>query len=332
MPLKDPHRRLPYDLERLARLPRVYGDTPSFLGSPLVELPDGARGKDVVFMGVPWEGAVTWGGFSGCELAVKTIRQASVRYGTYLPELDQDAGEALRLGDAGDVAVVPGKGPETMQAVHRTAVQVFQAGARPVFFGGDHSYTPAIIEALVQVSGGPVGVLHLDAHLDNLPDYGGDTLARCGPLYRIARTPGVRPQSVVSFGIRGPRNAPLQMEMAREAGSPVLTMAQVREMGFEAAVEQAIALAHQETKAVYLTICSDILDGLCNPGGAPDFDGLLPHELFYLVRRAAAAGLAGMDYVEVYPLQDPAQRSSHLASWTLIHALAGMAQAKQGAA
>ncbi len=327
--MSDPRNKKasPMTLESQSTRPIIYGDTPSFLGVEAVKLPDGAAGKDVVFFGVPWEGPVTWGGFSGCELAVKTIRRASARYGGYLPEYDVDALEALKLADAGDVAIMSGESSPTMASVAKAARSIVAAGAKPFAFGGDHSYTPEIIAAVAEAAGGPIGVIHLDAHLDNMPDYGGDPLARCSPLYRTVRLKGVRPQSVVHFGIRGPRNSPLQTALAAEAGSKVMTMKEVRELGFEAALNEALAAAKEGTTAVYLTICSDILEAAFNPGGPPDFGGLTPHELFSLIHRVALSGLAGMDFVEIYPPQDPLDRSSHLAVWAFVHALCGLAMA-----
>ena len=329
MPVKNPRNQAPYNPGRKSSLPKVYGDTPTFLGLPKIGLPEGASGRDVVFLGMPWEGAVTWGSYSGCELSVKTVRHASARYGTYLPEYDLDAAEHLSLADAGDVAVVPGDGPATMEALYQSAAHIIAAGARPFVFGGDHSYTPALVKALAEAAKGEVGVIHLDAHLDNLPEFEGDELPRCGPLHRIVNTPGVKAGSVVSFGIRGPRNSPLQMELAKEAGIRVMTMARVREKGFKQAAAEAIRIAHTGTSAVFLTICSDILDAYCNPGGAPDFGGLNPAELFHLAREAGRAGLAGMDFVEIYPLQDPANQSSHLCAWTMVYALSGLAAGPQ---
>lgn len=314
----------PYDRRGPADLPTLYGDTPTFLGAEAISLPDGAGGRDVVFVGVPWEGPVTWGGYSGCELAVKTVRRASARYGGYLPDYDIDALEHLKLADAGDVAVTPGDSPATMAAIRSAAGQVASAGARPFFLGGDHSYTPEVVAGLAESLNGPVGVIHLDAHTDNMPAFGQDPLARCCPLYRIYDLEGVRNESVVHFGIRGPRNSPLQTELARRAGARMMTMAQVRRMGFDAAVTEAIEIANQGTAGVYLTICSDILEAAFNPGGPPDFGGLTPGELFRLTNRAARRGLAGMDFVEIYPPSDPQDRSSHLAAWTFIHALCGL--------
>jgi agmatinase len=95
--------------------------------------------------------------------------------------------------------------------------------------------------------------------------------------------------------------------------------------GFSTVVEEALETAHQGTRAVYPIICSDISDAAVNPGGPPDFDGLSPHELFQLVHRVAFQGIRGLGYGEIYPLQDSANRSSHLAVWFLLDALAGMA-------
>src|SRR4030067_1146261 len=84
-------------------LPLVYGDTPSFLGTDVIDINFLSGGYDVIFGGVPWEGTITWGSFTGCELAPRTIRHAAARYGGYLPEYDIDAFDHLRMGDIGDV-------------------------------------------------------------------------------------------------------------------------------------------------------------------------------------------------------------------------------------
>ncbi|HEX2959578.1 MAG TPA: arginase family protein, partial [Chitinispirillaceae bacterium] len=71
------------------------------------------------------------------------------------------------------------------------------------------------------------------------------------------------------------------------------------------------------------------IDAAFNPGGPCDFDGLTPHELFYAMRRLGQQGINGLDFVEIYPLQDGKNFSSHLAAWTMIHALAGIALGKK---
>jgi len=311
------------------RLPRMFGDLPTMLGGRPALSPGEMAGLDVVFLGLPWEGTLTWGGFSGCELATKTIRHASARYGTYLPEYDLDAGEFLSLGDGGDLAVIPGDPEATMAAIRAKVAEVYLSGALPFLFGGDHSTTPEAVAALAERTGGRVGVLHLDAHLDNMPEYRDDPYARCSPLHRIINQKGVRSQSVVHFGIRGPRNSPFQAQLARESGARIMTIREIRQKGLENALQEALDLVHQGTEAVFLTVCSDILDAAHNPGGPPDFGGLTSGELLELTYQAAARGIKGMDFVEVYPLQDPQGRSSHLAVWAFVHALVGLAASRR---
>lgn len=57
----------------------------------------------------------------------------------------------------------------------------------------------------------------------------------------------------------------------------------------------------------------------------PKQNGLFPYELFDALYRLGNLGIAGLDYIEVYPIQDPKAFSSHLAAWAMIHALAGIA-------
>jgi guanidinopropionase len=90
-------------------------------------------------------------------------------------------------------------------------------------------------------------------------------------------------------------------------------------------------IAYRGTKAVYVTICSDVIDAAYNPGGPADFDGLNPHELFYALHQLGRKGFKGLDFVEVYPLADMNGFSAHLTVWVIIHALVGMACKKKKA-
>jgi len=322
--------KTPMDPAGRAGLPTLFGQLPTMLGGEPVDLSEKGKGPDIVFLGVPWEGTLTWGGYSACEMASKTVRHASARYGAYLPEYDVDAAAHLSWGDAGDVAVVPGDPVATMEAIRRASESIYQRGSTPFLFGGDHSYTPEAVAALTQRTEGKVGVIHLDAHLDNMDHYHDDPYARCSPLYRILHQEGIRPESVVHYGIRGPRNSPYQAALARDLGARTMTIKEVRDKGVVPSIEEAIKLAHEGTEAVYFTICSDILDAAHNPGGPPDFGGLTSYELFDVVHRVAKSGIKGMDMVEVYPLQDSYNRSSHLTVWAFVHALTGMALAGRG--
>lgn len=66
----------------------VYGNTPGMLKQEINEDPANYAAQDAVFMGIPWEGGVTWSAYAGTELLPKAIRNASARYTGYLPELN----------------------------------------------------------------------------------------------------------------------------------------------------------------------------------------------------------------------------------------------------
>jgi len=112
-------------------------------------------------------------------------------------------------------------------------------------------------------------------------------------------------------------------------GATVFTMREIRKQGIESVVEDAISIAQTGTKKVFLTICSDCIDAGFNPGGPADFNGLLPNELLTSLHTIGQSGIAGLDYVEIYPGQDQNGFSSHLVSWAMIYLLTGMADRKR---
>jgi guanidinopropionase len=310
---------------RKSSLPLVYGDTPSFLGADAIRMDQLGSGYDIVIGGVPWEGTITWGSFTGCELAPRTIRHAAARYGGFLPEYGIDLFDHLKVGDVGDLAVNPNDPGETMETVYRAAREIYRAGGTPVFLGGDHSFTPEIVRALADSTDGRIGVVHFDSHMDNAQAFGNDKYARCGPLHRIAEIPKVRKESIVHIGIRGPRNSPAQMEYARRMGAAVFHIGDIRRRGMDDVLDEAIRIACKGTDRVYVTICSDCFDAAFNPGGPADFNGLFPSEMFSALYKLGDCGISGLDFVEVYPLQDADGRSSHLAAWAIIHGMVGLA-------
>jgi len=321
---------IPMIPNRKASLPRIYGDTPTFLGTPIATSPADIRKADVVIMGVPWEGTITWGTYSGCELAPKAIRHAAARYGGYLPEYDIDSLSVLKVADAGDVQIDPSSPSRTMAMVRAKAAEIYGGKAVPITFGGDHSFTPAIIEALSDHVKGNIGIVHFDAHLDNMKSFNKeDAFPRCGPIYRLAQLPKVKTANIVQIGIRGPRNAPSEGAFAKKIGATVFTIRDIRRLGMDKTVERAIDIAYRGAEAVYVTVCSDVIDAAYNPGGPIDFDGLAPHDLFSALYALGEKGIAGLDFVEIYPLSDRNNVSAHLAAWAVVYALVGMAAGRK---
>src|SRR5262245_47194399 len=95
-------------------VPLLRDGVPSFLGVPVARTPSELRGADVVVVGIP-SGAQESPGrppgqWSDYGRAVADTRRFSMRYGGYLPELDLDVFEHLRVVDLGDVGIVSGDG------------------------------------------------------------------------------------------------------------------------------------------------------------------------------------------------------------------------------
>lgn len=304
---------------------KIYGNTPCFLGAKNISAGN-SEGVGAVVYGVPWEGAVTWGDYTGCEMGPKVMRLCSARYSGYLPELDHiDVFEHLTIGDMGDVDVVPASVPETLKRIGSFADKVWETGKFAMALGGDHGVTFPIVRSLARHTQGNVGVIQLDAHYDNKPDFDGDPYARCAPFARLYECDGVRNESIVHMGIHGPRNAADNGRLANEVGATTITVRDIRQKGdIVGWAKEAYRIASTGTEAVYLTICSDILDFAFNPGGPADANGLTSYEVLTLVNEFAKMGLAGMDLVEIYPQQDANQFSAHFASVAALYALAGV--------
>lgn len=134
----------------------------------------------------------------------------------------------------------------------------------------------------------------------------------------------MRNESIIHTGIHGPRNKPESGKNAKNAGAVTITVNDIREHhDIRQLAKDIYAQASKDVDVVYLSICSDVLDFAFNPGGPVDGNGLTSYELLTLVYELTKQGIVGMDFVEIYPQQDPTQLSAHFASTLLLYALAG---------
>ncbi|CAG7914571.1 MULTISPECIES: agmatinase family protein [Mammaliicoccus] len=302
---------------------RIYGNTPCFLGGKnLTKEKD--YSTDVLVYGVPFEGPCTWGDYTGCELGPKQIRLSSARYSGYLPELDHiDVHKHLSIGDVGDVSTVPHDVDQTVQNIEVFAEDLWKSNKFLVGLGGDHGITYPILKGLTN-TGKKVGIIHLDAHYDNMPHYENEQFARNTPFMRLYETEGIRNESLIHTGIHGPRNQPETGQFAKENGAVTITINEIKETtDLRQFARDIYAQASKDVDVVYLTICSDVLDFAFNPGGPVDGNGLTSYELLTMIYEFGKLGLIGMDFVEVYPMQDANQNSAHFVSTAVLYVLAG---------
>lgn len=308
--------------------PQIYSGVSTFLGLPAATNAEDLKKYDFAVLGVPWEGGCTIGGFSTCQMAPKAIREVSVRYTGYLPEWDIDIFDTMTCCDYGDVAVHNGNYDFTFQQIRKAYSELLDAGNIPIVFGGDHGITYPIIQTLAQRHKKKVGIIHFDAHLDNYPSFGDDPYARCSLFNRLYQDENIDPTKIVHIGIRGPRNHPQEMKEAKKYGANVITAKAVKEMGYQCAIEKALALATKDTDVLYVTVCSDVVDGASNPNGPIDPCGLSSFEVGMMINACGAAGACSFDFVEIYPESTGPHICSHTANFFALYFMNGVARGR----
>lgn len=194
-------------------IPEIFSGVPSFLGLPPIKSDEDLEESDLVVMGVPWEGVCTYGGFSGVEISTKRVREASTRYGGYLPEFDIDVFDYMTGGDMGDVAIKNGDYDFSYGEMRKGMKKILDANKFPIVFGGDHSISFPLISEFAKKYNGKIGIIHFDAHMDNFESFGDENYARCSPFYNLYEDENINPKNIVHYGIRGPRNNPDGLKM-----------------------------------------------------------------------------------------------------------------------
>jgi len=308
--------------------PQIYSGVSTYLGLPAAKTAEDLKNYDFAVLGVPWEGGCTIGGFSSCQLAPKDIREVSVRYTGYLPEWDIDTFDTMTCCDRGDVAVHNGNYEFTFEKIRKAYGELLDAGNIPIVFGGDHGITYPMVQVLAQRHKKRVGVIHFDAHLDNYPSFGDDPYARCSPFSRLYQDENMDPTKIVHIGIRGPRNHPQERKEAKKYGANVITAKDVKEMGYKAAIKKALELAKKDTDVLYVTVCSDVVDGAANPNGPIDPCGLSSFEVGMMINECGAAGACSFDFVEIYPEATGPHICSHTANFFALYFMNGVARGR----
>jgi len=206
------------------------------------------------------------------------------------------------------------------EKLYRTSLAALEKGALPLVLGGDHSLGAGSVAASAEYlrrSGKPLGLLWVDAHGDmNTPGTSGSgnvhgmpLAALLGPepaeLSRIGGfSPKVLPSHTVLIGIRNLDDR--EKERIRDAGVHVFTMKDIDRSGIAAVVEQALAIASEETGGVHVSFDLDVCDPTIAPGvGTPVKGGLDYREAHMVMEMVADSGvLRALDLVEVNPILD----------------------------
>jgi formimidoylglutamase len=271
-----------------------------------------------VILGFPYDGGIP--SRPGARFGPRAIREALSSFGGY--DGERDVEPAVDLGDA----VLPTmNGADAHAAIERAAREVFAAGARPVFLGGDHGITGSIIRGLAAARPGiGLSLVNVDAHLD-VREYADDAHLSSGtPFRRALETPILDGGHVAMIGIRRFANSRYYLDFATEQGIRLSTVEDVETHGAATMTKAALYRTTAGADSLYLSIDMDAADAAFAPGvSAPGTGGLTAREMIAIVRTVAAdPRLVGADIMETSPPYDPDGRTARLAARLLMEILA----------
>ena len=259
-----------------------------------------------VLLGCPFDKTASFR--RGARLGPQAIREASDCLETYSPHLDKDLEDAA-LCDLGDVDFASDDTGAVLDSIRAEAREIFRAGKRPVFLGGEHLVSLPLVEAALEVFPGLV-VFQWDAHADLRDDYLGEKLSHACVMRRILGLEDIGP--LHQFGVRSGTRDEFEWMRANETLRPLTPE------GVESVLEEI------SDRAIYLTLDVDVINpgempgtGTPEPGG-PGFDAIMD---CISVLDASGARIIGADVVELAPELDPSGASA-VAAAKLVRELA----------
>jgi len=298
---------------------KPYSGIPTLLDAPIA---DTAEGLDVALIGIPMDLGVT--NRSGARFGPRAVRGLE-RIGPYNSALDVLPNGLLKLADIGDVPFRSRYSLEkSIEDIKEFYKDIVKTGAKPLSVGGDHSVTYPILKALGEKE--PVGMFHIDAHMDTAGSFEGEKFHHGGP-FRSAVLDGVLdPERSIQIGIRG--SSTYLFEFSYESGMTVIEASEVHRMGVDAIIEKAKQVLGD--KPFYVTIDVDGIDPAYTPGtGTPEVGGLTPREVQLMLHGLKGMDVVGGDVVEIAPQYDANTTTTQVGAQLLFDILSLMAVNKQ---
>ncbi|PZQ50208.1 MAG: agmatinase [Rhodovulum sulfidophilum] len=256
-----------------------------------------AAGLDIALTGIPWDGGTT--NRAGPRHGPREIRSQSSLMRRVHHVSGTEPFSIARIADVGDVSVNPINLEDGMRRIEEGIREIVDAGALPLIAGGDHLTTLPVLRAVAR--GGPIGMIHFDAHSDTNDTYFGDNPYTHGTPFRRAVEEGlIDPKRVVQIGIRGSIYDPDEHGWARDQGIRIIYMEEFVRRGADAVIDDAKEIAGGAP--TFVTFDIDCVDPSMAPGtGTPEIGGFTTREVQQMLRRLEGVDIVGADVVEVAP-------------------------------
>ncbi|KAK5078722.1 hypothetical protein LTS08_006312 [Lithohypha guttulata] len=295
---------------------------------------------DIGILGIPFDTSVSFR--PGARFGPRAIRAASARQ-TSFRGFNARAGlnpytSWPKILDCGDIPVSPfdnalalrQMSEAYLELLHRPALSrdesVGWVHPRIVALGGDHSIALPALRSLSKVYGGPVAVLHFDAHLDTwhpakypsawFESPGAQSDFTHGSMFWIASNEGlIMNSSSVHAGLRTRLSGDDfgDYEDDDQQGFLRIETDDIDVLGVNGIVQTILGRIGTE-KPVYISVDIDVLDPGIAPGtGTPEPGGWTTRELIQILRGIEGLNVVGADVVEVSPGYDDRGEGTALA-------------------
>ncbi|XP_047396013.1 agmatinase, mitochondrial isoform X1 [Sciurus carolinensis] len=292
-PASDVPRNHPPSSEFVARSVGIC----SMMRLPVQTSPEGL---DAAFVGVPLD--IGTSNRPGARFGPRRIREESVMLRTVNPSTGALPFQCLTVADLGDVNVNLYNLQDSCRLIREAYQKIVASGCVPLTLGGDHTITYPILQALAKKHG-PVGLLHVDAHLDTADKALGEKLYHGTPFRRCVEEGLLDCKRVVQIGIRGSSMTLDPYRYNRNQGFRVV----LAEDCWMKSLVPLMAEVRQQVggKPLYISFDIDALDPAYAPGtGTPEIAGLTPSQALEIIRGCQGLNVVGCDLVEVSPLYD----------------------------
>ena len=273
---------------------------------------------DVAIIGVPFDAGTSYR--PGARFGPQSVRQASRQLRTnYHPNYDVEPFKVQQVADAGDIACNPFDIDEAIKQIEKGSTELLQKVGSIVTIGGDHTIALPLLRSINKKVGGPVALVHFDAHLDTWDTYFGAPYTHGTPFRRAREEKLFLDDASMHIGIRGPLYSTNDLRNDRELGFKTIHCDEFQTNTIDQIVKRI--KDRIGNNPLYISIDIDVLDPAHAPGtGTPEVAGMTTREILNVLRGLAGSQLVSADVVEVAPAYDHAELTSTAAA-TIVYEL-----------